>query len=197
MKTDKKDKIIIALVIGVVLILAKNFNERNDQILIEKNDEQVENIIGEKEDNREVKKTKKVHISGEVNKAGVYEIEDDDRLDDLVKKAGGLTENADLNSINLSMILEDEMRIIIPNINDADKNIDPMPLMDSTDDEKININTASKEELMTLPNIGEKRADSILEYRENNKFKKIEDIKNVSGIGDKFFEQMKDLIKTD
>ncbi|MDD7463914.1 MAG: helix-hairpin-helix domain-containing protein [Anaerococcus sp.] len=197
MKTDKKDKIIIALVIGVVLILAKNFNERNDQILIEKNDEQVENIIGEKEDNQEVKKIKKVHISGEVNKAGVYEIEDDDRLDDLVKKAGGLTENADLNSINLSMILEDEMRIIIPNINDADKNIDPMPLMDSTDDEKININTASKEELMTLPNIGEKRADSILEYRENNKFKKIEDIKNVSGIGDKFFEQMKDLIKTD
>lgn len=197
MKTDKKDKIIIALVIGVVLILAKNFNERNDQILIEKNDEQVENIIGEKEDNREVKKTKKVHISGEVNKAGVYEIEDDDRLDDLVKKAGGLTENADLNSINLSMILEDEMRIIIPNINDADKNIDPMPLMDSTDDEKININTASKEELMTLPNIGEKRADSILEYRENNKFEKIEDIKNVSGIGDKFFEQLKDLIKTD
>lgn len=197
MKTDKKDKIIIALVIGVVLILAKNFNERNDQILIEKNDEQVENIIGEKEDNKEVKKIKKVHISGEVNKAGVYEIEDDDRLDDLVKKAGGLTENADLNSINLSMILEDEMRIIIPNINDADKNIDPMPLMDSTDDEKININTASKEELMTLPNIGEKRADSILEYRENNKFKKIEDIKNVSGIGDKFFEQMKDLIKTD
>lgn len=197
MKTDKKDKIIIALVIGVVLILAKNFNERNDQILIEKNDEQVENIIGEKEDNQEVKKIKKVHISGEVNKAGVYEIEDDDRLDDLVKKAGGLTENADLNSINLSMILEDEMRIIIPNINDADKNIDPMPLMDSTDDEKININTASKEELMTLPNIGEKRADSILEYRENNKFEKIEDIKNVSGIGDKFFEQLKDLIKTD
>lgn len=197
MKTDKKDKIIIALVIGVVLILAKNFNERNDQILIEKNDEQVENIIGEKEDNQEVKKIKKVHISGEVNKAGVYEIEDDDRLDDLVKKAGGLTENADLNSINLSMILEDEMRIIIPNINDTDKNIDPMPLMDSTDDEKININTASKEELMTLPNIGEKRADSILEYRENNKFEKIEDIKNVSGIGDKFFEQLKDLIKTD
>lgn len=199
MKTDNKDKLIIALVIAVVLILAKNFNDKNDQILIEKNEEQIENVIEAEEepDNSEVKKEKKVHISGEVNKAGVYEIEDGDRLEDLVNKAGGLTEEADLDSINLSMILEDQMRIIIPNINDANNNIDPVPLTDSTSDKKININTASKEELMTLPNIGDKRADSIIEYRENKRFDKIEDIKNVSGIGDKFFEQMEDLIKTD
>lgn len=204
MKTDKKDKLIIALVIGIVLILAKNFNQRNDQVSIEKADGQVVNFIDNADINNEditsdskVKTIKKVHISGEINKAGVYEIEDNDRLEDLVNKAGGLTQNANLDSINLSMILEDQMRIIIPNINDAEKIIDQNPVIDSTTDEKVNINTASKEELMKLPNIGDKRADSIIEYRQNNKFENIEDIKNVSGIGNNYFEQMKELIKID
>lgn len=204
MKTDKKDKLIIALVIGIVLILAKNFNQRNDQVSIEKADGQVVNFIDNADINNEdiasdskVKTIKKVHISGEINKAGVYEIEDNDRLEDLVNKAGGLTQNANLDSINLSMILEDQMRIIIPNINDPEKIIDQNPVIDSTTDEKVNINTASKEELMKLPNIGDKRADSIIEYRQNNKFENIEDIKNVSGIGNNYFEQMKELIKID
>lgn len=204
MKTDKKDKLIIALVIGIVLILAKNFNQRNDQVSIEKADGQVVNFIDNADINNEditsdskVKTIKKVHISGEINKAGVYEIEDNDRLEDLVNKAGGLTQNANLDSINLSMILEDQMRIIIPNINDAEKIIDQNPVIDSTTDEKVNINTASKEELMKLPNIGDKRADSIIEYRQNNKFENIEDIKKVSGIGNNYFEQMKELIKID
>lgn len=204
MKTDKKDKLIIALVIGIVLILAKNFNQRNDQVSIEKADGQVVNFINNEDINNEditsdskVKTIKKVHISGEINKAGVYEIEDNDRLEDLVNKAGGLTQNANLDSINLSMILEDQMRIIIPNINDPEKIIDQNPVIDSTTDEKVNINTASKEELMKLPNIGDKRADSIIEYRQNNKFENIEDIKNVSGIGNNYFEQMKELIKID
>ncbi|MGO3017915.1 MAG: helix-hairpin-helix domain-containing protein [Anaerococcus sp.] len=204
MKTDKKDKLIIALVIGIVLILAKNFNQRNDQVSIEKADGQVVNFIDNADINNEditsdskVKTIKKVHISGEINKAGVYEIEDNDRLEDLVNKAGGLTQNANLDSINLSMILEDQMRIIIPNINDPEKIIDQNPVVDSTTDEKVNINTASKEELMKLPNIGDKRADSIIEYRQNNKFENIEDIKNVSGIGNNYFEQMKELIKID
>lgn len=197
MKTDKKDKLIIALIIGIVLILAKNFNDRNDQVLIERTDGVEANILDDNQLSKdfEDKKIKKVHISGEINNPGVYEIEDDDRLEDLVNKAGGLTQNANLEIINLSMVLEDQMRIIIPNINETEKISDQNPVIDSTSDEKIDINSASKEELMTLPNIGEKRADSIIEYRQNNKFEKIEDIKNVSGIGNKYFEQMEELIK--
>ena len=117
----------------------------------------------------------------------------------MVNDAGGLTENADLNKINLALKLEDQMRIIIPNINDKDNNenntttqlISPINV---NDNKKVDINTADKSELMTLPNIGEKRADAIIEYRQKNKFNKIEDIKNVSGIGDKYFEAMKDMI---
>ena len=94
------------------------------------------------------------------------------------------------------MKLEDQMKIYIPNINEKsenDTNIQDLS-SDNTNSSKVNINLATKEELMTLPNVGEKRADAIIEYREMNKFEKIEDIKNVTGIGDKFFEAMKELI---
>lgn len=201
MKTDKKDKLIIALIIGIVLILAKNFKDNNQEIIIEDQNNQIQKNSSEIElnsNNENIIKAKKVHISGEVNKAGVYEIDDEDRLEQLVNKAGGLTKNADLDAINLSMLLEDQMRIIIPNINNHDKNIEQFTVLDSPSksDKKININKASKEELMSLPNVGEKRAEAIIEYRKMNNFEKIDDIKKVSGIGDKYFEQMKDLIKT-
>lgn len=199
METDKKDKLIIALVIGIVILLAKDFNNQNNDLVIDRNDMSSQYFLDEEEASTDtnVKQINKVHISGEINNPGVYEIDENERLEDLVNKAGGLTDEANIDAINLSLLLEDQMRIIIPNINNAENNNDLDPVVDSTSDPKININTASKEELMTLPNIGEKRADAIIEYREENKFEKIEDIKNVSGIGNKYFEQMEELIKTD
>ena len=208
METDRKDKLIIALIIGIVIVLSHNFvsSQKSDDLVFENissslNDQKQAKPINNNDNKEKTEKStiKKVHISGEINKPGVYEINDDYRLEDLVNDAGGLTENADLNKINLALKLEDQMRIIIPNINDKDNIENNMTTqlispINENDNKKVNINTADQSELMTLPNIGEKRANAIIEYRQKNKFNKIEDIKNVSGIGDKYFEAMKDMI---
>ncbi|SHE44724.1 helix-hairpin-helix domain-containing protein [Caloramator proteoclasticus] len=139
------------------------------------------------------KKEIQVYICGEVKKPGVYKINDDKRIIDLVYLAGGFTDNANLEAVNLATKLKDEDYIKIPtkNKNEKDKGI-----IDSRDDaDKININTASIEELKKLPRIGDALAKRIIEYRnKNGPFKRIEDLKNVSGIGDKMFENIKDLI---
>ena len=214
MPKDKKDKIIFAGVIVLVFLLANIlsndsikdiFTKNEDEIIMtnttEEKDEISEKI--EESSNNLSNEDKKIYISGEVVNSGVYDIKDGDRLDDLVKRAGGFTEKADLNSINLAMRLEDQMKIYIPNIDEnqnkstSDTNLAIGEINTSntrTQSQKINLNLATKEELMSLPNIGEKRAQAILDYRQENKFQKIEDIKNVSGIGDKYFEAMKDLI---
>lgn len=129
----------------------------------------------------------------------MYQIKDGDRLEDLINEAGGLTDKASEKTLNLAQRLDDQMKIYIPNIDEENslENIDPNQAANisaSSKSDLININTASKEELMSLPNIGDKRADAIIEYRSANKFEKIEDIKNVTGIGDKFYEALKDLI---
>ena len=202
METDKKDKIIIALIIGIVIVISRNFvsSQNNDELVFEKQGLSIEMKSTDDKKNNDDNKlnsesknsVKKVHISGEINKPGVYQI----------NEAGGLTENADIDKINLALKLEDQMRIIIPNINDKNNDVEIstnqlISPVEKIDDKKVNINKADKAQLMTLPNIGEKRAQAIIEYRDKNKFNKIEDIKNVSGIGDKYFEAMKDMIVID
>lgn len=212
MSKDRKDKIIFAGVIFLAFLIANFFSNeglvnkftKDDEIVMVSENDQDNKVENNKETHDDlINQDKKVYISGEIKNSGVYDINDGDRLDDLVKRAGGLTEKADINSINLAMRLEDQMKIYIPNI-DENQNINNGSTNlaigqisnDSTNlqKNKININSASKEELMTLPNVGEKRAQAILDYRQENRFEKIEDIKNVSGIGDKYFEAMKDLI---
>lgn len=208
MDADKKDKLIIALIIGIVIILSRNFvnNQKKDELVFENTSSSVSieaNQLSNKETREKIENnntTMKVHISGEINKPGVYDIKDNYRLEDLVNDAGGLTNNADINKINLAMKLEDQMHIIIPNKNNQENNQTQDQLVTPTntnENKKININSADKNSLMTLPNIGDKRAEAIIEYRQKDKFNKIDDIKNVSGIGDKYFEAMKDMIVVD
>ncbi|MBP2069728.1 MULTISPECIES: helix-hairpin-helix domain-containing protein [Anaerococcus] len=209
MNDKNKDKIIVGLIIAIALLLGNNIVkshsdktignkqslfEAEDDMILDSNQASSENFAEDIKEDSE----KKVHISGEINQEGVYIIDDGERLDDLIKQAGGLTSEANVNSLNLAMKLEDQMKIYIPNKNEIPAEelttqIVTSPELSNNSD-KININQASKEELMTLPNIGEKRAEAIIEYRNVNKFENIEDIKNVTGIGDKFFEAMKDLI---
>ena len=133
------------------------------------------------------------HITGEIKKAGVYKMKAGTRMDDLVKEAGGLTEDADIDLINLSEKLVDEERIIVP-AKGASEADETSHAASSVQTKKININTADLYELTSIPSVGEKTAQKIIDYREKKKFKKIEDIMNIEGIGENKFKNMKDYI---
>lgn len=166
----------------------------------------------------------KVDIKGAISKPGVYEVSSDYRVIDVIKLAGGLKSNANTNYINLSSKVTDEMVIWIytaKEISDFKLSqsstqymIDKCncPVLDNTTclnsnsntnsnssketKDILNINTATLNELMTLEGIGESKAKSIIEYRtKNGKFKSIEDIMNVSGIGEALYSKIKDYIK--
>ena len=144
-----------------------------------------------------------VHISGEVYKPGIVEIDLGKRLTDAIKLAGGLKKEADLDRINLAKKLIDEEKIYIPKVGE-ELNSDIIELVSSNNSNdnatisnstgKININKCSQIELESLPGIGEVLAMRIIDYRNLNVFTTIEDLKQVSGIGDKKYESLKDLI---
>ncbi|GAA0698267.1 helix-hairpin-helix domain-containing protein [Paraclostridium ghonii] len=151
-----------------------------------------------------VSKKISIYISGAVNSPGVVELKSNDRLMEGVKLCNGLTEEADTNRINLAMKVKDEGHYIIPKvgeeimINESDvetENKNEDTSSEANEKNKININSASMEELDSLPGIGEVTAQKILDYREENKeFKSIDEIKNVKGIGENKFNDLKDYI---
>jgi len=135
----------------------------------------------------------KIHIYGEVVKQGILELPVDSRVYDAIELSGGTTENADISKINLAYILSDGEKVYIPSINDNEDTLQT----ETTNfyNQKVNINTATIEQLEKLNGIGETIAKAIVEYRDNNgKFNNIEDIKNVSGIGENKFQKIKDSI---
>lgn len=152
------------------------------------------------QDTTETIKTIKIHISGEVNYKGILELKEGSRIDDAIKQAGGITENADIDKINLAYELSDGQKLYIPNINEQEKKEyiteDSGIEMEEEKEEKININKATQTELETLPGIGPSLALKIIRYREENgKFNNIEELKNVKGVGENKYEEIKELIK--
>ena len=140
-----------------------------------------------------------VDIGGAVAKPGVYKVSPDTRLYMVIEMAGGLTEDADTNYVNQASFVEDGEKIIIPSRDDPDSAAaasDAQGGASSVSDASglVNINLASKEELMTLNGIGEVMADRIIEYRTANRFKNKEDIMSVKGIGNGIYEKIKDSI---
>lgn len=143
-----------------------------------------------------------VHITGEVANEGIIKIKKDSRLADVIEEAGGTTEEADLSKVNLAYQIKDGQKIYIPNINDkeiqeyiTEEAGDSIIIEQKESKSKVNINTATQTELETLSGIGPSTALKIINYREENgKFKKIEDIKNVPGIGESKFENIKEEI---
>ena len=133
-----------------------------------------------------------VHVAGEVKAPGVYELKSGSRVLDALEMAGGPTEDADLGRINLAAYISDAQQIIIPKVPAEGES--PAAVYDNAK-KLVNINTADLRELMTLPGIGEVLAGSIIAYRERNgDFYDISEIKNVTRIGDRTFEQIQDLI---
>lgn len=214
----KKWKIIVFILVLLFSIYKiidnKNLDIKDNSYIVSQSEindkESISNNISDEKDNQEKenikientnKKTITVFISGEVKKPGVVTIDAEKRLSDAVDELGGTTENADLNKINLATKLKDESHYIIPKIGDNLENYNNETLENdiaNNSDNKnnlININTASIQELDTLPGVGEATANKIVNYREEKgKFNSIEEIKNVNGIGDKKYEELKTLI---
>ncbi len=141
-----------------------------------------------------------VHIAGSVKNPGLYELPQGSRVSDAVSAAGGMSEDANTSSVNLARQLTDGEQIIVASNEDIlaateTETSNGSPSGEVFSQGKVNINTASAEELMTLDGVGEATADKIIAYRqENGPFARIEEIKEVSGIGEKKFEAMKDAI---
>ena len=216
---NNKKKIFIAmailLVIGSLVAYYFLLYQKNDEMLLFSNDKLEDEI---KDDDKKIVNNNSIYvdIKGYVNKPGVYSFLESDnaRVNDLIIKAGGLKKEADTSVINLSKKLEDEMAIIIYSKSEIDKasngddikkkleicenklqNNACIENKELSNNNLININTATKDELMTLQGIGESKALSIIEYRTKNSFKSISDIKLVEGIGESLFESIKNNIK--
>ncbi len=181
-------------------------NEENS----EKCEESDTNIINEKQNSGTIV----VHITGEVKKEGVIYLAKGARIIDAIKEAGGETKQADLSQVNLAYELKDGQKLYIPNknekiseyiIDESGQNMGESTRSGESElsgneeqynkNIKVNINTATLEELDNLPGIGPAIANRIIEYREENgKFKNIEDIQNVKGIGESKYNDIKEKI---
>lgn len=211
---NKKTKILLIILIAIMAIGISYYayqNEKESQNIIEQQNLEIE----ENKQEESSKETEKiiVHVSGAVQNEGVIELEKNSRIADAIEKAGGFREDAYTKDVNLAYKLEDGMKIYIPTMEEkenekanviVESNIETENNNNSysnTDEgknvnSKVNINTASKEELDTLPGIGPSTAEKIINYRkEKGKFKSIEEIKDVSGIGDSKYENIKDMIE--
>lgn len=135
-----------------------------------------------------------VDVKGEVKMPGVYTAEKDERVIDMIQRAGGLTDKADPAQVNFAQRLEDEMVIYIPETGAGGGQL-AVNAAGPKEDGKININKADAQGLQEIPGIGPAKAAAIIEYREKNgPFKEPAQLKEISGIGEKTFEKLESSI---
>ncbi|WEV39371.1 helix-hairpin-helix domain-containing protein [Lactobacillus sp. ESL0680] len=210
------------VVIGIVLWThqgsrqndtATEFTEEQHSAQKETPAKETANEVSSKQDPEPAKaKSVTCDISGAVKHQGVYTLKSSARLQELIEAAGGTTNNAELKQVNRALILQDQDKVHIPYRGEkikaneivtsvsgssaatpVDSTSSTTSADDATDHSKVNLNTADAQGLQKLNGIGEKKAEQIIAYRQKNgSFKKIEDLKQVSGIGDKTFAALKD-----
>jgi competence protein ComEA len=205
MKNKNKYLLItIILVFTLLTVMVINLNANSKEYIIGDTDSstiQDESIAEDAEkENYEQEENSKVtvFVSGEVLNQRVVELEKGKRLIDAVEICGGLTEKADLNAVNLALVLEEEGHYIIPAIGDTNVvNATNLNQMNSSSN-LVNINSADIELLKTLPGVGDVLGQRILDKREElGKFTSIDQLNDVSGIGDKKFSDIKDKVTID
>ncbi|MEG1067214.1 MAG: helix-hairpin-helix domain-containing protein [Anaerovoracaceae bacterium] len=185
---------VVFVIIVAVLFFVFGGND-DDALTIENGD-----TIGAEEQAAEDASSEKIEyyvdISGNVKAPGVYLVDDKTRLFQVVKMAGGFTRNADLDAINQAEIISDGQKIVIPSkIKSNGENSEGVNSSISSDG-KININNGDMDQLQEIPGVGPSTAQKIIDYRtENGRFTSKEDLKNISGIGDKTYEKLEDKIK--
>lgn len=135
-----------------------------------------------------------IHVLGQVKKPGVYRFDKEPRGVEVVERAGGFTKNADKTSVNLALAVSDGTQFVIEDKRKAKKKAGTSKAEE--EDTKVDLNTATQEELQTIPGVGPSKATQIISYRESNgPFKTIEDIMKISGIKEGVFNKIKDSIK--
>lgn len=203
---DNKQKKIV-IIVGIIIIIGILYFIYNG--IDKKSTDQIDNnmlsIENNTKENEGTKELVIVHITGAVKTPGIVKLPEGARIEDAIDKAGGLTEDADISDVNLAYVLEDGIKIKIPTIseekneeiiiNSSGEGIVEKEISNNSENKIININKANETDLQTLPGIGASLAGRIVEYRNSNgKFNEIEDIKNVSGIGDSKYENIKNFI---
>lgn len=204
---SKKQIIIIGIILVTIVVVVVYYFFNSIQEINYENLDNTETEETEENDIKsnitEIEEKIVVHIAGAVNKEGIVTLKEGERIIDAINQAGGLKENADLTNVNLAYIISDGQKIYIPHIGEEQKenseNGENIIVSESKENSQntslININTATVAQLTELSGIGEQTAQKIVNYRkENGKFNSIEDIKNVSGIGESKYNSIKDYI---
>lgn len=191
--------IILAFVCSLVLIIGGlfYFNQNKTEDYSGVSFSNISNEINNKDEKAEDKHDEKifVDVKGAVKHPGVFETTKDKRVKDLIEEAGGLLDDADTSTLNLSQKVKDQMVIYVLKHGENPKQISDGGSSSSNTD-VININTANKEQLMKISGVGKTKAEAIISYREKNgDFKKKEDITKVRGIGKATFDKIKDKIE--
>ena len=190
--------IILAFVCSLVLIIGAlfYFNQNKTEDYSGVSFSNISNETNNKDERAENRHDEKifVDVKGAVKHPGVFETTKDKRVKDLIEEAGGLLDDADTSTLNLSQKVKDQMVIYVLKHGEKPKQISDSSSSSNTD--VININTANKEQLMKISGVGKTKAEVIIAHREKNgDFKKKEDITKVRGIGKSTFEKIKDKIE--
>lgn len=195
----KKQVILIGIVIVIIIVACyiQPFNSVDQSVeLTEYVEEDVE--VAEEVETEEVSEEISnylIDVKGQVKFPGVYEVTSDLRVHDVIVLAGGFLDTADTDAINLAQKLQDEMVIYVPHLEEeTETSIESWST--AQNGQKVSINQATESELLTLPGIGPSKASAIIKYRDEfGKFNSIDELTNVSGIGSKTLENLRDYIE--